>query len=351
MLGGNMLERAFAQQAMRRAAGSPVPAVLVGEDVTAAWLASLYGRSVVRSSERTAEDGARAYLEVANVRALLETALSARVAEARLKRDLPSDRTPFERGVWLGVSRDALLAAGDLDGQLLLGSVFAGEVTARALHALAACARILGEEAPPILLEGDVDLAIRNALTLTETAPSMPLAVATTSEAWRAWSVGPGREHAKAMVRPFVVEPQRPSQPPADASAVRALVDRAKQTEKREDDDDARSAAERLLFEALERAPRSCGLFALNRQLDVKFGNREIEIDLACVSRRLAIEVDGHFHFRDFDCYRRDRRKDVVLQRERYFVMRFLAEDIASRLDEIVSEVHSALTFLEESKP
>ncbi|MBX3226497.1 MAG: DUF559 domain-containing protein [Labilithrix sp.] len=105
-----------------------------------------------------------------------------------------------------------------------------------------------------------------------------------------------------------------------------------------------------MLFEALEADERSRGLFELNRCLDVKFGARALEIDLACPSRRLAVEIDGYFHFRELDGYRRDRRKDVVLQRERYFVMRFLADDVVTRLDEVVAEIHRALVFLEREK-
>jgi len=42
----------------------------------------------------------------------------------------------------------------------------------------------------------------------------------------------------------------------------------------------------------------------------------------------LAVELDGAQHLADRDAYRRDRRKDQVLQENGYFVLRFLAEDV-----------------------
>ena len=65
-----------------------------------------------------------------------------------------------------------------------------------------------------------------------------------------------------------------------------------------DDDDDARSAAERFLFERLESVAETAGLFELNATLDFYFGsNRWIEVDLAARSLKLAIEVDGYHHF------------------------------------------------------
>ena len=41
--------------------------------------------------------------------------------------------------------------------------------------------------------------------------------------------------------------------------------------------------------------------------------------------------------------YRRDRRKDTLLQEHGYLVLRFLAEDLATRLDAVLDEVSRAL--------
>jgi very-short-patch-repair endonuclease len=53
-----------------------------------------------------------------------------------------------------------------------------------------------------------------------------------------------------------------------------------------------------------------------------------LEVDLLCADARLAIELDGGQHLADPIAYRRDRRKDQLLQENGYFVLRFLAEDV-----------------------
>ena len=107
--------------------------------------------------------------------------------------------------------------------------------------------------------------------------------------------------------------------------------------------DRARSLAERLLFLALEDHAATRGRFALNVRMPFTFGPRAAEIDLYSRLDRIAIEVDGYFHFVDDEAYRRDRRKDALLQRNDLFVLRFLAQDVSSRLEEIVDEIISVL--------
>ena len=53
-----------------------------------------------------------------------------------------------------------------------------------------------------------------------------------------------------------------------------------------------------------------------------------LEVDLLCADARVVIEVDGGQHLADPVAYRRDRRKDHLLQENGYFVLRFLAEDV-----------------------
>lgn len=105
----------------------------------------------------------------------------------------------------------------------------------------------------------------------------------------------------------------------------------------------ARSQAELFLFRMLELAPETRGLFKLNVKMPFKFGNRSMEIDLFANSVRIALEVDGYYHFQDQTAWRRDRRKDLVLQMQNILVLRFLAEDVVSRLNEIFSSVKQAL--------
>lgn len=109
------------------------------------------------------------------------------------------------------------------------------------------------------------------------------------------------------------------------------------------EDDRARSAAERFLFEFLESLPETAGRFELNAALDFRFGPRPAEVDLLCRSPRIAVEVDGYFHFLAPDAYRRDRAKDWELQRRGFLVLRFLAEDVIPQLDIIRDRILEAL--------
>lgn len=110
------------------------------------------------------------------------------------------------------------------------------------------------------------------------------------------------------------------------------------------EDDRARSAAEGFLFEFLETLPETAGRFELNASLDFHFGPRLAEVDFLCRSRRIAIELDGYFHFVAPDGYRSDRTKDWELQRRGFLVLRFLAEDVIPRLEMIRDRILDALT-------
>lgn len=59
---------------------------------------------------------------------------------------------------------------------------------------------------------------------------------------------------------------------------------------------------------------------------------------------RVAIELDGAQHLADPVAYRRDRRKDQLLQENDYFVLRFLAEDVGKELDLVLDTVLRALS-------
>jgi very-short-patch-repair endonuclease len=73
--------------------------------------------------------------------------------------------------------------------------------------------------------------------------------------------------------------------------------------------------------------------------------DRAVEIDLVCEPLRIAIEVDGYYHFRDADAYRRDRRKDLMLQKQGFVVIRCLAIDVVTRLEEILADVVAAVAW------
>ena len=112
-----------------------------------------------------------------------------------------------------------------------------------------------------------------------------------------------------------------------------------------EEADRARSAAERFLADLLDELPDTRGLFELNARLDFCFGVKRAEVDLLAAGLRLAVEIDGYYHFRDPEGYRRDRRKDALLQRRGYLVLRFLAEDVVTRLEAILEEIRGAVAF------
>jgi superfamily II DNA or RNA helicase len=102
----------------------------------------------------------------------------------------------------------------------------------------------------------------------------------------------------------------------------------------------ARSAAEAFLHGRLESLPSTAGRFHLNVVLPIPFDDRgSMEVDLLCSDVRLAIEVDGPQHLSDPDAYRRDRRKDALLQENGWFVLRFLAEDVGTRLDAVLDTI------------
>jgi superfamily II DNA or RNA helicase/very-short-patch-repair endonuclease len=107
----------------------------------------------------------------------------------------------------------------------------------------------------------------------------------------------------------------------------------------------ARSATEAFLFWRLESLPQTTGRFRLNAELSIPFdGQGRMEVDLLCDALRLAIELDGAQHLGDEEAYRRDRRKDMLLQENGYVVLRFLAEDVGKRLDEVLDSILRALS-------
>lgn len=102
----------------------------------------------------------------------------------------------------------------------------------------------------------------------------------------------------------------------------------------------ARSTSEAFLFRRLESLPETEGRFTLNQELPIPFdGWGNMEVDLIDTEARLVIELDGGQHFSNRDAYRRDRRKDALLQEHGYFVLRFLVEDVGKRLDQVLDAI------------
>jgi very-short-patch-repair endonuclease len=82
------------------------------------------------------------------------------------------------------------------------------------------------------------------------------------------------------------------------------------------------------------------GRFELNAVVPIPFDGRgSMEVDLLDPGTKIAIEVDGPHHLAGPQAYRRDRRKDLLLQENGYFVLRFLAEDVGKRLDVVLDTI------------
>jgi len=108
--------------------------------------------------------------------------------------------------------------------------------------------------------------------------------------------------------------------------------------------DRARSATEAFLYRRLETLPTTAGRFKLNVELPLAFdGWGRMEVDLLCPIARLAIELDGSHHLGNVEAYRRDRRKDQLLQENGYFFLRFLAEDVGKKLDLVLDAIERTL--------
>jgi very-short-patch-repair endonuclease len=75
-----------------------------------------------------------------------------------------------------------------------------------------------------------------------------------------------------------------------------------------------------------------------------------LKVDFLCERSGLVIELDGAQHLGDPEAYRRDRRKDALLQQRGYFVLRFLAEDAGKRLDSVLDAILAALVHRDNQR-
>jgi len=108
--------------------------------------------------------------------------------------------------------------------------------------------------------------------------------------------------------------------------------------------DRARTATETFFYRHLETLPETAGEFQLNVDLPISFDGRgQMEVDFLNEKARIVVELDGAQHLTDPDAYRRDRRKDALLQQQGYLVLRFLAEDVAKDLDSILESILRSL--------
>jgi hypothetical protein len=222
-----------------------------------------------------------------------------------------------------------------------------------------------------------IEAAARSLSQIATAVPRLPVALAVAGQDFAAYLRETSESHAKAILRETVVavdgleapavvqrlaeagiadhdglseSVQRLTRDGASEELVQVFIEatagnRAVASRGGVDDDRARSAAERFLFERLESLASTAGLFEPNGTLNFCFGPRQAEVDLVCRELSLAVEIDGYYHFQSMDDYRRDRRKDVELQRQGYLVLRFLADDVVARLEEILETILNAITF------
>lgn len=109
--------------------------------------------------------------------------------------------------------------------------------------------------------------------------------------------------------------------------------------------DRARSATEAFLYRRLETLAETRGRFRVNVALPIAFdGFGTLEVDLLCADARVAVELDGSQHLADPVAYRRDRRKDQLLQENGYLALRFLAEDVGRDLDLVLDAILRTLS-------
>jgi len=170
----------------------------------------------------------------------------------------------------------------------------------------------------------DLDRSVREACARASEHPHDLVAITTTRPELDAWRTG-RTDRLAAMVDEGLLELAAPS---TNAGTF-----------------DARSAAEAALYEALQATPATADRFALNESLSVRFGPLACEVDLLSRGDGIAIEIDGYHHFSDPDRYRRDRRKDLVLQTQGLIVIRVLAEDALADPRQAIQHVCQALAY------
>ena len=73
-------------------------------------------------------------------------------------------------------------------------------------------------------------------------------------------------------------------------------------------------------------------------------GSGKMEVDPLCADSRVTIERDGSQHLDGEEAYRRDRRKDQLVQEHGSLVLRFLATDLGQRLEMVLDTIVRTLS-------
>lgn len=108
----------------------------------------------------------------------------------------------------------------------------------------------------------------------------------------------------------------------------------------------ARSASEAFLYRRLQTLAATRDRFTLNANLPIPFGpHGQMEVDFLCAEANLVIELDGPQHLGNPEAWRIDRRKDQLLQRHGYFILRFLSTDLSENLPTVLDTLLTVLVL------
>jgi hypothetical protein len=215
-----------------------------------------------------------------------------------------------------------------------------------------------GDCAPGFLVaaDGGTEDTARSLADLIERCPRLPVGWALPAAGYAGFMALEPSSRVRTLCREGVVAvPDRSGRALPDAVEVEARREEARAARQRvhegpEAEEAARSAAEAFLHGVLESLPETAGLFELNGRIPADWGpHGEAEVDLLCRSGKLAVEIDGYFHFCEPDGYRRDRQKDVVLQKQGFLVLRFLADDVVAGLETILDTILASLQWRQDT--
>ncbi|SFQ04292.1 Protein of unknown function [Nitrosomonas cryotolerans] len=237
-------------------------------------------------------------------------------------------------------------------------------------HGILVFKEILPENILPGLLIEVIDVDLANsalAAKLMKTAehlPGLPIALSIQPATLKAYFTNAPESRFKSMLKNglIAVHPDKNTRNSLSAEinhvlckydAPALLIDEAHSlahlaAEKQYDDSIFRSQAELFLFHILELVPDTRGVFKLNVKMPFSFGHQPMEIDLFAVTDQIAVEIDGYYHFQASENWRRDRRKDLILQMHNVLILRFLAEEVVSGLEEIIETIRHVLQFRRE---
>jgi very-short-patch-repair endonuclease len=394
----------------RRDQGIPTLSVLAGPPAAAlslwtGWLAPR-GQPLALGREGEARAGVREWLTVLERAVALSTLAADFLGDAQglARGTLPArlaGKTAYERELLLGHAESTLresdastvsLRLLRLDPQVVhksggLPEALLATWDVEPPRVLAAVHALVPEgRAPALLLSGSggpeaLASAARLAARVCDAVPSLPVALQAAPGEVDAYLAG-GESQARALVREGRLTLEAPSAGEVGRRLEALGVPRGRVPDKAlerlaedgvsdevlehygeaarereaaahapgtpEAQDRARSKAERFLYELLQSLPDTRGLFELNVPTEFPLRGRPVEVDLLSRRLRVAVEVDGYHHFRDEERYRRDRRKDLALQRHGYWVVRFLADDVVARLEEIRDTLREVVSLRRE---